>query len=131
MDERQVAREVTDAEVACEIDGVCHRLSLYNLSSRGCMMDSPAGHLLQGRRLAVDFSGGERIPICVIWQNGQMMGVQFLSALPDEVIGSLAFRTNEFDSYFPSAQAHGAGTSNSEADHSSFHSRQARKARPA
>jgi len=101
MDERQIARAVTDAEVTCELDGSCHRLSLYNLSSHGCMMDAPAGLLLDGRRLALGFPGcNDSISARVIWQSGHYIGVQFIGNLPDEVVEALAFKADEGNAAF-------------------------------
>jgi hypothetical protein len=101
MDERQIARTVTDAEVTCEFDGVRHRLALFNLSARGCMMDAPAGLLVEGRRLAIEFPhGGAVIGARVIWQTGHYMGVRFLSDLSEQVVESLAFRNEPIDADF-------------------------------
>jgi hypothetical protein len=101
MDERQIARTVTDAEVTCEFDGVRHRLSLFNLSARGCMMDAPAGLLVEGRRLAIEFPHGNVIGARVIWQTGHYMGVRFVSDLSEQVVESLAFRNDPIDADFP------------------------------
>ncbi len=92
MDERQVMRFVADADVRCEIDETVHRLSLYNLSTRGCMMDSPAGLLLTGRRVTIEFIRGVVVSGHVAWQGGHFIGVRFVVELPPVVVEFLAFR---------------------------------------
>jgi hypothetical protein len=98
MDERQIARTVTDAEVTCEFDGVRHRLSLFNLSARGCMMDAPAGLLVEGRRLKIEFPhSSDAIAARVIWQTGHYMGVRFVGELSEQEVESLAFRNEPIE----------------------------------
>lgn len=54
MDERQYERVASDAEVGGRLDGVSHRLSLYDLSTHGCMVEAPRELLPKGRRLVLD-----------------------------------------------------------------------------
>ncbi len=90
MDERQTDQLVPDAEVNCQLDGVDHQLSLYDLSASGCMVESPKVRLPLGRKLVVNVFRNLAVPARVVWQRGGRIGLRFLAPLQSDLVQQLA-----------------------------------------
>jgi hypothetical protein len=90
MDDLHTDRLGSEAEVNCVLDGTEHRLSLYDLSASGCMLDAPHGLLPRGRRLVLRFLRNLAVPARIVWQRGGRVGLRFQTPLQQDLVEQLS-----------------------------------------
>lgn len=100
---RSYNRFIIDQEVECNIDGLRDFVTLYNLSSGGCMIESSNAMLKSGAEVIVDLKGFHRARGEVVWRIERNAGIKFDIPVHRSVIDHLGYRDQggEFEVHEP------------------------------
>ncbi len=93
---RSYNRLSMDREVACRIDGNRDFVTLYNISSGGCMIES-FSDMNVGTRIALDLNGITTMDGCVVWRIEKNAGVKFDVPLHPAAVQSMDFAAIDED----------------------------------
>jgi len=99
---RSYNRLSVDKEVACRVDGERRFVTLYNLSSGGCMIEC-FDDIAEGSRVDLDLNDMTPMKGRVVWRIEKNAGIKFDAPLHPAVVESLGYITaeEEFDRHDP------------------------------
>ena len=99
---RSYNRSTIDKEIACRVDGIRDYVTLYNLSSGGCMIES-FGDMAEGSRVDLDLNDITSMKGTVVWRIEKNAGIKFDVPLHPAVVQSmdLADIGEDFDRHDP------------------------------
>lgn len=91
---RSYNRFSMNREVACRVDGQREIVTLYNVSSGGCMIEC-VGRIEEGSRVDVELDDGHSMSGHVVWRIGKNAGIKFGVPLHSAVIEKLGYSAQE------------------------------------
>ena len=99
---RSYNRLSVDREIACRIDGARCYVTLYNLSSGGCMIES-FDKMEVGSRIDLDLNDVTPMTGRIVWQIEKNVGIKFEVPLHPAAVESLGYVSAEddFDAHDP------------------------------
>ncbi|WP_379547291.1 PilZ domain-containing protein [Qipengyuania sp. DSG2-2] len=99
---RSYNRLSLDKEIACRVDGVREYVTLYNVSSGGCMIEC-VGDMAEGSRVDLDLNDVTPMRGSVVWRIEKNAGIKFDVPLHTAVVESLGYAAmdEEFDRHDP------------------------------
>ena len=89
---RAVERSVTDFEVDCVAYGQTWRAYLYNISTEGCLIETPQDIVRVGDMLRFAIPGVTKIDAEVTWQKCHHAGLRFARPIHARVVEHLRFK---------------------------------------
>ena len=92
---RSYNRFKTDHKVECRIGRKKGTVSLYNLSSGGCMIETGSKLAEQGVRVEVKLSEKVAMPGKIVWRVDRNVGIKFDLPLHQKVVEALGYSAEE------------------------------------
>ncbi|GAA4644109.1 hypothetical protein GCM10023115_20690 [Pontixanthobacter gangjinensis] len=92
---RSYNRFTTDLEIDCVIGRKRHKVALYNLSSGGCMIETPTKDAVQDAEVKIVLTGKAIMPGKIAWRVGKNAGVKFDLPLHQKVVEHFGYTTGE------------------------------------
>lgn len=94
---RQYNRFTVDKKIECKIGRQHSAVSLYNLSSGGCMIETASANADVGVPVMVKLNDKTEMPGVIVWRIGKNAGIKFEIPLHTAVVEALGYETDEDD----------------------------------
>ena len=91
MDQRTATRFVSDLEIECHSIGASAPAMLYNVSTDGCMLETPFELPEEWEFLCLNIENLTPIDGHIAWRRGCHAGVRFVRSLDPAVVADLSF----------------------------------------
>ena len=94
---RSYSRFRTDTKIQCSIAGDTETVSLYNLSSGGCMIETGSARAEKGARVVVVLSNKAQMEGQIVWRIDHNAGVKFDHPLHQAVVETFGYQADDED----------------------------------
>lgn len=92
---RSYNRFKTDQTVGCTVGKKQGKVSLYNLSSGGCMIETKSKYAQEGARIVIDLTDTLSMSGKIVWRVDQSAGIKFDIPLHPKIVEKFGYSEDE------------------------------------